>query len=95
MVNVYLDSQPNSFGGSPVTAATNISVFVTVYGDTTNDISGIPTILSGTTSVSNYYTNFLPNETIIDVTVDAISPNPPTTKQTYNFGGTTFSGSCN
>ena len=93
LVNVYTDSIIGTFGSTQVNVETSIDVYITIFGDTTNDISGLITIPAGQSYGSDYYIDFAPFENIVNITIDLISPSGSTT-QTYLPGYTTFTGSC-
>lgn len=93
VVNVYMDSIIGSFGSSQVTIDTSVDVFVTVFGDATNDISGFITVPSGASFGSGVFNNFLSFENIISINIDLILPTSSST-QIYLPGYTTFAGSC-
>jgi hypothetical protein len=95
IVRAYADTVTNSYGGSPVQVATNVTVFYEVEDEFNTIWNGSATITTNTTnSGSSSSVDPGPDVAILNVQIISISPSN-FGNQTYSASGGQLSSTCN
>jgi hypothetical protein len=93
VVNVFADTEPNSYGGSPINVNTTLSVTITIEGDIQGPVGGSIQINSGQSSATGN-AELIDGENVVSISIDNIQQLPPITSQVFVASGTKFTGNC-